>query len=103
MNEGDKGWPVFGSVLWHVKMLEHGSDLTFRRDFIHDFGCRARADAWQELQDPKPSHSIPRVFAPAQHTHYVLDVRCFEKLEATPFDKRDFAPCEFDFEQGAVM
>ena len=50
-NQSDKSWPVFGSLLWHGKVLEHVNDLTFRCNFIQDFGCGAWANARQELQE----------------------------------------------------
>ena len=87
----------------HRKPLEHVNDLPFGCNFVQDFGCRAWPDAWQELQNPKASHSIPRIFAPAQHAHHVFDVRCFEKFEPAIFDKRDVAAGKLDFELGAVM
>ena len=102
-NQSDKSWPVFGSLLWHGKVLEHVNDLTFRCNLVEDFGCCARPDAWKELQDPKPSDPISWVFAPAQDTHHVFDVRGFEKLEPTIFDKWNIAASELDFELGTVV
>ena len=57
----------------------------------------------QELQNPKGCDPIPRVLGEAKHTQDVLDVRGFEKPQATELHERDVAPGELDFEFGAVV
>jgi len=56
-------------------------------DVPKSLGRSDRAHAFQELQNPKPGHLIPRILKKAQDVDEILDVRSFQEPQAPVFDK----------------
>ena len=61
-----------------------------------------RADARDQLRDPKPGHATTWILGKTQHRQHVLDVRGLQKLQATELDEGNVPPHELQLHRRAV-